>query len=230
LSLPLITKLIFALIVLFVSFLGAIYLPTTEILKGLISLPGVGALFYTLLQLFRDDWQHALLQNKQQDFILSTSSHVADVAYDKHVLFCEAYIQRIQKGRQELFREGASPLAMSIGRDLVVIRQEHSAWLTDEIESQLKPFENALIEIGAQEHYLEMTAGQGMDEKKKEIIDKIYKSFGLVMGHEKPNNDIEADLHIDKVIDKIRDILGIKAMTKLRIQATKVALKRLNGE
>lgn len=226
-----ITKLIFTLVILFASFIGAVYLPVNETLKNLMSLPGIGALFYALFQILRDDWQHAKnihLQNKQQDFILSTSSHVAEVAYDKHVSFCEEYIQRVQEGRQEMFRDGASPKMINIGRDLVVIRQKHSAWLTDEIENQLKPFENVLIEIGAKEGYLIRTAGQEIDDQKREIIDKIYKSFGLVLGHEKPSNDEEANLHIDKVIDKIRDILGIKTMTKLRIKATDIALERLS--
>ncbi|MDO8576280.1 MAG: hypothetical protein Q7R90_03110 [bacterium] len=119
---------------------------------------------------------------------------------------------------------------MNIGGELVRIRQKHSVWLTEEIENKLKPFEQALIEIGANEHYLQMTAGEGMDDRKRKVIDKIYRSFGLVMGHEKPGNSEESDLHIDRVIDKIRDILGIKVITKLRINATKLAVKRLDNE
>lgn len=212
--------------------MGATFLPVGEIFKGIISFPGAAALVYAMYELLKDEQQYMrnlLLQSNQQDFILSTSSHLAKVAYDKHVLFCEDYIKRIQEGRQELFRDGASPKAMNIGRDLVRIRHTHSAWLTDDIENKLKPFEQALIEIGANEHYLEMTANEGMDVKKRELIDKIYKSFGLVLGHEKPENEEESELHIDRIIDKIRDILGIKAITKLRIKATQVALQRLNN-
>lgn len=229
-NITLLKKYLLPLGVLVLSFLGATFLPIDDIFRGIISLPGGVALAYALYQLFRDDQQHRrkiLLQDKQQDFILSTSSHIAEVAYDKHVLFCEEYIERIQKGRQELFRDGASTKTINIGADLVRIRQKHAAWLTDEIEEKLKPFEQVLIEIGSSEHYLQMTAGEGMNERKRETIDKIYKSFGLVLGHGKPESDQEADLHIDKVIDKIRDILGIKAMTKLRIKSTQVALDRL---
>ena len=119
---------------------------------------------------------------------------------------------------------------MDIAGDLVRIRQKHSAWLTDNIENKLKPFERTLVEIGSNQHYLQMSVGEGMNQKKREIIDKIYKSFGLVLGHEKPENDQEAELHIDNVIDKIRDILGIKAITKLRISSIEVALERLNND
>jgi hypothetical protein len=221
---------ILSFVVFALSFFGATFLPIDGIFKGILSLPGVGALVYVLYQLVRDEQQHErsiLLQNKQQDFILSTSSYFAQVAYDKHVLFSEEYINRVQEGRQELFRDGASPKTLNIGSDLVAIRKKHSAWLTEEIENQLKPFEKVLIEIGAKEGYLQRTIGEGMNEQRRIAIDKIYKSFGLVLGHQKPQNDQEAELNIDKVIDKIRDILGIKEITKLRISATKLSLERL---
>ncbi|MFZ3043699.1 MAG: hypothetical protein WA058_01145 [Minisyncoccia bacterium] len=225
-------KLLLSLAVLTLSFLGATFLPVGGIFKGIISFPGAAALLFVMYEILKNEQQYIrnlLLQSKQQDFILSTSSHVAEVAYDKHVLFCEEYINRVQEGRQELFREGATPKTINIGGDLVRIRQKHSAWLTEEIENKLKPFEQVLIEIGANEHYLEITAGEGMNDKKRKVIDKIYRSFGLVLGHEKPGNNEESELHIDKVIDKIRDILGIKAITKLRINATDVAIQRLNS-
>ncbi len=219
-------------LILIVSFLSAWLLPLEATMKGIVAFPGVGVLFLALYQLLRDGWQHDRnlnLQYRQQDFILSTSSHIADVVYDRHVLFCEEYIDRVQKGRQELLRDGASPKALSIGGDLVRIRQKHSAWLTDKIENSLKPFEQALIKIGADEQHLRTTATQDIDDRKRDIIDKLYRSFGLVLGHEKPMNDMEAEIHIDKIIDKIRDILGIKTMTELRSEAICVTLNRLKG-
>ncbi|GAG47215.1 unnamed protein product, partial [marine sediment metagenome] len=138
-------------VVLIVSFVIALFLPTNEIFKGIIALPGVGALFLFLNQLWRDKKAHDRaieLQNKQQDFMLGTASHMAEVAYDKHILFCEEYTERLQKMLQELYREGASRDALRIGRELVNIRQKHSAWLTKEIENKLKPIEGALIEMG----------------------------------------------------------------------------------
>lgn len=226
-------KYIISLVVLTLSFLGATFLPIDQVFKGIISLPGGGALVYALYQIIRDEQQYAknlLIQNKQQDFILSTSSHIAEVAYDKHVLFCEEYIQRIQNGRKELFRDGVSLETINIGAELVQIRHKHSAWLTDDIENNLKPFEQVLIEIGANENYLRRTASEDMNDERRRVIDKIYRSFGLVMGHEKPGNEEEEGLHVDKIIDKIRDILGIKAMTKMRIRATEVALERLEDK
>ncbi len=219
-------------IVLVISFFGAYFLPISELFKGLVTLPGIGSMCFVLFQIFKDEWRHYKdidLQDKQQNFILSTSSHIAEVVYDKHILFCEEYIERVQRGRQELFRDGSSPNAMNIGADLVRIRHKHSAWLTDAIENHLKPFEETLIKIGSDESFLRMTASQGMDDRKKRIIDELFRSFGLVLGHEKALNDEEANIHIDKIIDKIRDILGIKVMTELRSKAIDVALDRLRN-
>jgi len=151
---------------------------------------------------------------------------MAEVAYNKHVTFCEEYIERVEKGRQELFRDGLSRNSINIGHELVNIRQKHSPWLTKEIEDSLKPFEQALIKIGAQEGLLESVP---VSQQRSEIVKEVYKSFGLVLGHEKPLNEDEANLHIDKVIEKIRDILGINILTKLRLNATDLAFRRLNN-
>lgn len=217
------------ILILIISFVSASLLPITETFKNIASIPGVSALFLILYKLWRDEsaQNRAIeLQNKQQDFILGTASHMAEVAYNKHVIFCEEYIERVEKGRQELFRDGPSRNSINIGRELVNIRQKHSAWLTKEIEDNLKPFEQALIKIGAKEHYLE-NAKLPIGEERTKAVDEIYKSFGLILGHENPLNEEEANIHIDKIVDKIRDILGIKILTSLRIKASDLALKRI---
>lgn len=215
------TYLILAITVL-ASFLYAYFLPISEIFKSFAALPGIGAL---LLSLYKS-WKDEQLQNKQQDFILGTASHMAEVVYNKHVIFCEIYIERVEKGRQELFREGPSKNTINIGRELVNIRQKHSSWLTKEIEDSLKPFEQALIKIGAQDGLLESLP---VGEQRSKVVGEVFKAFGLVLGHEKSLNEDEANVHIDKVIEKIRDILGINILTKLRLSATDLAFKRLNN-
>jgi hypothetical protein len=169
-------------------------------------------------------WKDEDLQNKQQDFVLGTASHMAEVAYNKHVVFCEEYIERVEKGRQELFAEGASRNALNIGRELVNIRQKHSPWLTRDIEDSLKPFEQALIMIGAKEGLIDKL---NIGEQRNSVIQEVYRAFGLVLGHEKPLTEEDANLHIDKVIEIIRNILGIDILTKLRIKAAEFAFDRL---
>jgi len=55
-----------AAIVLVVSFVAAWNLPTTEALRGIIGLPGVGALFAVLYQIVRDRAAHERALELQQ--------------------------------------------------------------------------------------------------------------------------------------------------------------------
>ncbi len=215
------------LLVLIISFLVASFLPAGDIIKGFALTPGAVSLFLFLNQLWRDERAQERkieLQNKQQDFILGTASHMAKVAYDKHVLFCEEYVDRLQKGLQEMYRDGASKNCINIGRELVNIRQKHSAWLTKKIESELRPIEAALIEIGAKEHLLDY---QGVGDERSKTVERVYSLFGLILGHEKKENDEGSKIAIEEVVEIIREILGINALTELRLEATKIAVNRL---
>ena len=97
---------ILAGVVLAISYLGASVLPTTEILRGVIALPGVGALLVVLYQLLRD---HATfereLELKTRDhlFTLSVTSHMAELAFDKSVAFSEEYLRAVYGGLLTLF-------------------------------------------------------------------------------------------------------------------------------
>lgn len=220
---------IILLAVLAISFIGASVLPISEIFKGFVAVPGATALLGFLAQLWRDYTAHerALeLLSRQQDFALGTASHMAEVAYDKHVAFCEEYMARVQDGFQELFREGATKNASNIGGDLVRIRIKHAAWLTTKLEEELKPFEMGLITMGAKNYQLEVSE-LPVGEQRTKLVEEIYKIFGLILGHGKPETEEESLLHMQKPIDNIRKILGIDTLMALRQGASDVALKRL---
>ncbi len=212
-----------------VSVIATLKWPVSETIQNIAALPGVGALFLVLFQIWKDRLSHDRaieLQSKQQDFVLGTASHMAEVAYDKHVLFCEAYIARVQKGFQELLRDGPSKNCLNIGRELVNIRQDFSPWLTKEIETKLKPFEQILIKIGAKDGLIENLP---IGEQRNKVIDEVYKSFGLILGHEQPGSEEEEGLAIDQIIEKIRVILGINILTELRTKTAELALVRVRS-
>lgn len=117
-------------VVLTLSFVTAWTLPTTEILREIMTLPGVGALFLALYQIVRDQAAHerALeLQVKQQLFNLSVASHMATVAFDKHVQFSEQYLARMQQGLTELFQNGPTKESLKFCGDLADIRRAFMA-------------------------------------------------------------------------------------------------------
>jgi hypothetical protein len=113
--------------VLLASFAAAWLLPVAELFKGFAAVPGVGALLNVLFQLWKDERAHERtveLLHRQQDFALATASHMADVAYDKHVAFCEAYVDRTNRGLIELMISGPSKEVLSLAGDLHKIRTD----------------------------------------------------------------------------------------------------------
>lgn len=204
-------------------------LPATDFFKDLASIPAFGALTAAVWKMWREEVEHerALsLKHLEHDFTLTTASHMAEVAYDKHVLFCEEYVARTNEGLQDLFREGSTEKALEFASDLFGIRTKHRVWLTDDIETALQPFEAALREIGAGEQVLKHVP-VGTD--RTALVNKVYRAFGLVLGLNQPETDDDYGATATRVIEKIRDILGIRELTLLRQEATRVAVNRLQA-
>ena len=197
------------------------------IFKELASFPGAVALFGVLYQVWRNEraQERAVeLQNKQQDFVLGTASHMANVAYDKHVLFCEEYINRVQETFQKLMQNGPTKEALGLGGDLLKIRIKHSPWLTAEIEKKLKPFETALIQIGSKEHLLEYLP---TGEQRTKVVEEVFRFFELILGERKTEKEEEVSMARDVVVEEIREILGVKTLTALRKNTGELALERM---
>jgi threonine/homoserine/homoserine lactone efflux protein len=86
--------------ILVLSFVTA-WMATSELLTAILSIPGVAAMVAMLYQFIRDQAAHerALdLQEKQHRFDLGVTSHMANVAFDKHMAFVEKYISTMQEG------------------------------------------------------------------------------------------------------------------------------------
>lgn len=215
-------------IIVFILSISLAYLvQVNQTWRAVFTLPAVGVLFSILYKIWREDASHLRdieLQNRQQDFMLGTASHMANVVYDKHAIFCEEYMTGVQSGFQELRRDGASKGAMDIGRKLVNVRQKHSTWLTSEIEAKLIPFEQALISIGAKDGLINHLP---MGEKRNQVIEEVYNFFGLIMGHNPAKNEEELAISLQKIIENIREILGVSMYTELRVTAVRLATKRV---
>ena len=93
--LPTWTTYIFLGIVVLLSSLITWGLPINELFKGIAVTPAIASLFFALFRVFRDEAEFQkkqFLQEKQQFFNLASTSHMANVAFDKHVEFCELYL------------------------------------------------------------------------------------------------------------------------------------------
>lgn len=209
------------------SFAAAYWLPVGEAAATFFGVPGVLALIGVLVQLWRDSTAHERsleLVARQQDFTLGTATHMADIAYDKHVDFCEAYIAKTSTGLQQLYEKGPSDVALPIAYDLASIRVSYRAWLTEEIEDSLIPFEQALREIGANKEYLKDLP---IGTERSRVVNAMYEAFKLATGMSEAVSVEEREKTSAHVIEALRDVLGIRELTALRRRATAVALSRL---
>jgi hypothetical protein len=195
----------------------SLWLPLEDTFKGMAYTPAIGALFAAVFQLLRDhaayEKQLELLQ-KQQFFSLGITSHMAEVAFDKHVEFCEQYIAEVHKTILTFVREGPSEKGEKHGRNLVQIRIKHDTWITEDITNSLKHFEDAVFRVGSQTHLSKQTSRPEVAQKAYEKADKLWDEvLGDVLDKTKTPNE---NIAVESVKKKIRDILGIEKLTQLR--------------
>ena len=85
-------------------------------LQSFSAIPLVGALVGALWQMFRDQVarEHAVaIFEADKLFVVGASSHMANVAFDKHTLFCEEYLKEVNLALDTLIREGPTEKAVS---------------------------------------------------------------------------------------------------------------------
>jgi hypothetical protein len=193
--------------------------------KALFALPGSAALLSVLYKFWKDERAHerALdLQARQQDFTFMPASHMAIVAYDKHVQFSEEYLAKVNQTLTELWIEGQSVKALERAKELSGIREKFAAWLTRDVEEQLYPIESALRKIGAGSHVLPMVAP---GSHRSKIVEDVYNALREVteIGEDKKG----ATASVARITDRLRELLGTKDLVDLRIGIVKLASSRV---
>ncbi len=214
----------------FLAIIFAWIVPTSDLFKGIIASPAVGALIGALYQILRD--QAAFEKQKYFDgrkriFDIGAASHMANTAFDKHVEFCEEYMQEVHSTVATLFKEGPSKEALTHANNSYKLRQKYAAWLTDEINTNLEPYEQIVRDIGAGSVFVESTQNAPQyAEKGSQKINEIYKKFNDVLCLDE-SQDVEETYAIESVKRKVREILGIEELTKIRKYLIKEAVDAL---
>ncbi len=196
--------------------------PAGELIQILAAIPLVGSLVGALFQLIREQAAYErklLLQESQNRFSLGASSHMANVAFDKHVQFSEEYAKEAYKALLTLFQKGPTKEVLQHTVALYTIQQKYAVWLTADLEKELGTFESALKSIGANASYVYDAPG-GQDRQEK--LNSMYKTFVEVLGatvvggDEWQGNKITDELAVAGLIRRLRAILGIEELTELR--------------
>ena len=86
------------------------------------------------------------LLETQNAFSVGATSHMATVAFDKHIGFCEEYVEEMYKALHTLIQAGRTEQPLD-PRRFSRIRQKWALWLTHEIENKLDQFELKITRI-----------------------------------------------------------------------------------
>lgn len=183
-----------------------------------------------LAQAWRDQLAYErqqVLQDNQQDFTLGVASHMAEVAYTKHLEFCEAYSQKVHEGLHKLYELGPAEYALQLSAELFTIRSKYTVWLSEEIEQQLSPFERALRKIGAD---MRVATHTPPSPARSELLNAIMDPYLLVIGEKSPESEEEAEKTVRQALENLRKLLGTRELTSLRDVAIAAAKARITSE
>jgi hypothetical protein len=86
------------------------------------------------------------LQEMQNVFSVGANSHMAAVAFDKHIGFCEQYVKEMYKALDTSIQGGGEEEPLD-PRRFSRIRQDWALWLTRDIESKLDQFELTIKQV-----------------------------------------------------------------------------------
>lgn len=219
------------LIVFFLSFGCAYYLPMNEILKSIATAPAILALVAAVYQILRDQAafeRGAYLQREQQIFNLGTTSHMANVAFDKHAEFCEKYMSEVHDTAGDLSRLGPrSPKVQEHLDKLISLKKEYAAWVPKDVAQHLEPFEKKLSEMSAQADLVEDYKDQPGKERANAVkaMHAVYRSV-LGRGETDTTRD-DQEITTEDIKERVRSILGINELTKMRKLLVSGAIKFL---
>ena len=166
------------------------------------------------------------LEETKNRFTVGATSHMANVAFDKHVEFCEAYADEVNSTLSFLFRRGPDQDVLQKANALADLRTKWSVWLTPEVDAKLFKFEGALRTIGANAWLLgELRAG----EDRAKAIRNAYGTFAAVLGWENWQGEaVRRDLAAERVIEGLKKVLGIGELTQLRSELIRRATDSLD--
>ncbi len=86
------------------------------------------------------------LLQAQNAFSVGATSHMATVAFDKHIGFCEEYVEEMYLALHTMIQDGRTE-EPSDPRRFSRIREKWALWLTHEMENELGQFELAITQI-----------------------------------------------------------------------------------
>ena len=166
------------------------------------------------------------MEEAKNRFTVGATSHMANVAFDKHAAFCEEYATEVIKTLETLFSKGPHEVALERAAALYDVRKKWVVWLTPELETELEKFEAALRTIGVNAQILRMVPGD--PESIREMFKEFANIFGVKYGFKRWNGEqVTAAYAIEFTIAGLRAVLGTAELTRLRGELVERASENL---
>jgi hypothetical protein len=110
---------------------------------------------------------------------MGATSHMATVAFDKHIGFCEEYVEEMSKALYTLIQDGPTYKPLNIS-DFSRIRQKWALWLTQDIEDRLDRFEDHIAKIGAAAQFWDANGAPESNERNiKPIVAYLRNTLAI---------------------------------------------------
>jgi len=103
------------------------------------------------------------LLETQNAFSVGATSHMATVAFDKHIGFCEEYVNEMSEALHALIQDGRAEEPLD-ARRFSRIRQKWALWLTHEMENELDQFERKITLMGGEAQVFEADGAPASNE------------------------------------------------------------------
>jgi hypothetical protein len=120
--------------------------------------------------------RHSKEQAEMQNaFSMGATSHMATVAFDKYVGFCEEYVEAMSNVLYSVIQAGATEKSLD-ATDLSRIRKKWALWLTDDIERKLDEFEHRITRIGSEAPVFDLYGAHvSIESSIKSVIGDLRK-------------------------------------------------------
>jgi len=215
----------FFLIMALASLAVLLFVKDLDALKSVAQIPFVAGLLGALFQLVRDDAAHFRAQQLEQSkegFALGVESHMSKVAFDKHVAFCEEYGAEIHRTLDTLYRCGTSAPGYQCAGRLFLLRIQYAVWLSDDIQEQLKPFEDTLRVMQAETEVARNLAGEADHrEDRAKALDKAQRALRAALGEEWKGQQLPREESYQSALDALKQVVGSESLLKMRDQIHK---------
>lgn len=157
-------------------------------------------------------------QRIESSFAVGVMSNMANVAFNKHIEFCEAYLERADLALSELLMNASAKTTLEHVEKLAAIRRKYALWVNTEMGEFLTKFQNALAEIWAVDRKIEHSdRAMFTFQQRQDLVTDFFSRLQTLVGIT-PEADVAPDgVTRERVLQFLRSNLGADDLTKLRL-------------